>query len=144
MATVPESRIRELAEHVATVRAVNAVRNPQGPGLRTLLSGLADDITMLNVRDFDDLCDRVAALSVTAEVAVALPKAAPVYDVAVFYMENNHWFGDDGWTWCKVIDGDPQDYTPELPHCADEADARAKAQAWLESVRAEIPIETGA
>lgn len=59
----------------------------------------------------------------------------PVYDVIVWLMEDNHWFGKDGWTWCKVIDGDPDDYTPDLPRCADEADARAKAQEWLDSVR---------
>lgn len=141
MATVPESRVRELAEHVAFTRANNAVRNPQGPGLRSLLSGLSDDIRTLDPDDFDDLCDRVAALSVTAGVTVRLPKPAPEYDVAVFYMENNHWFGDDGWTWCQVIDGDARDYTPELPHCTDEADARAKAQAWLDEVRGDAGSE---
>lgn len=61
------------------------------------------------------------------------------YAVDVFYMDNNHWFGPDGWTWCPVIDGEPHDNTSDLPHCADEADARAKADAWLASKQATAP-----
>ena len=61
------------------------------------------------------------------------------YDVIVWLMEDNRIFGADGWTWCKVIDGDPDDYTGDLPRCADEADARAKAAAWLASVTAADP-----
>ncbi len=52
------------------------------------------------------------------------------YAVEVFHLENNPHFGT-GWTWSKVIDGIEDDFVPDLPHCADEADARAKAAAWL-------------
>lgn len=60
--------------------------------------------------------------------------AQHTYDVEVFHLEENVYFGT-GWTWCPLIDGNTHDYSPELPHCADEADARAKAAAWLASRR---------
>lgn len=72
-----------------------------------------------------------------------LKTATHAYDVIVWLMEDNRIFGADGWTWCKVIDGDPDDYTGDLPRCADEADARAKAAAWLASVTAAVPTAEG-
>jgi hypothetical protein len=106
------------------------------------------------VAAIDDLTTKLAAYEaevdrLTAELAKAQAERVGktpthTYDVIVWLMEDNHWFGADGWTWCKVIDGDPDDYTGDLPRCADEADARAKAAAWLASVTAAEPTAEGA
>jgi hypothetical protein len=67
-----------------------------------------------------------------AKLPVWLASAARhTYDVDVFLLTGNDSFQPEGWTWCPVIDGDPRDLVYNLPRCANEDDARAKAYEWL-------------
>lgn len=57
--------------------------------------------------------------------------ARHTYDIDVFHLANNPHFQPPGWTWCPIIDGDHRDDVFNLPRCASEDDARAKAYEWL-------------
>jgi len=107
-----------------------------------VVAHLGDKLKLPTVEAHQAAIQQVRDILATVQITAKYPAPAPTFDVIVWYMEGNHWFGDDGWTWCKVANDVAADYTPDLPRCVDEADARAQAQAWLDSVRKPAAAES--
>lgn len=117
----PDTAARDTAEQIMLAAAKNI-------NSEHILDHLNREETSLGARDRMEFAADVFDWIRSATTEIEFP---PVCSAQVFYMQDNRMFGPAGWTWCRVIGGDPRDYTPELPHCTDQADAVAKATAWL-------------
>lgn len=76
-----------------------------------------------------------------AEIKTRLASAKKSYDIDVWEETGSPYFQPPGWTWCKVVNDEHLDLVFDLPHCADEADARGQAQVWLDRVLARDPAD---
>jgi hypothetical protein len=123
----PDTTARDTAEHLMRA-ALGSIDITAAVHHLTKTAGLhkATDRGALTaaVKDADDILDWIHS-------AGADFRFPAIYAAQVFYLEGNHWFGDDGWTWCKVVDGVSCGNATNLPHCADQAGAVAQATAWL-------------
>ena len=117
----PDRTARDIAEQIMLARA----KNPTSHDVR---HHLIEEGVDLQGRDRLEFAADVLNWIASAESSVRFP---PICAAEVFYLADNRIFGKDGWTWCRVIGGDPRDNAEDLPHCADQADAVAKATAWL-------------
>lgn len=75
-----------------------------------------------------------------AEIRAREAATHKTYSTDVFYLEDSPYFVD-GWTWCPVIDGDPDDLVFKLPRFDTEEAARVAAQEWLNGELAKVEAE---